>query len=213
MLGHRRGLLAVDIQPLAHDRRIVVRPVLSRKTLGAACQDGRIGYVELDCDIERLAQTRKQRFQRLALDQVAWIAVEDKATADVGIGQAFFENAQDHLVGDQLARLHDDPGTLAQRCAGLDRGTQKIAGGNMRHLQLGLEQGRLGAFARAVRTEENDAHVSGSIPVGWRQHGRDRPQQSTAAVNAESDIRLDFPGKRRAKLAAAARRVKLDGKI
>src|SRR5450755_3293717 len=91
MLSHRRSLLAVNIQTLAHNRRIVVRPMLSREALFAARQDRRVGNVELDRDVQRLAQAREQRFQRLALDQVARIAVENEAAADVGIGQALFE--------------------------------------------------------------------------------------------------------------------------
>jgi len=98
-----------------------------------------------------------------------------------------------------LAGFHHRPGLQAERCAGLDRGAQQVAGGDVRHLQFGFEQGGLRAFARPVRAEENDAHgVSGLLVVVV--------DRACGAASVRGT-----PTSRSVKLAAAANRVKLSG--
>src|SRR5579862_5980335 len=46
MLGHGRGLFAVDVQAFAHDDWIVVGPVLGLEAQFAAREDRGVGYVE-----------------------------------------------------------------------------------------------------------------------------------------------------------------------
>ena len=62
------------------------------------------------------------------------------------------------VVGDQVAGFHDRLGLQAERRAGGDRGTQQVAGGNVRHLQVFLQSRRLRAFARSGRAEKNQSH-------------------------------------------------------
>src|SRR5678816_4444256 len=48
VLGNRFGLRTIDVQSLAHDRRIVVLAVLGGETDLAAAEDRAVGHVELD---------------------------------------------------------------------------------------------------------------------------------------------------------------------
>src|SRR6478609_7761665 len=78
MFGNRFSLRAIDVQALAHDRRIVVLALLGGETDFAAAEDRAVGHVELDRDIQWLAEPVEQRFERRTLRQVARVTIEDE---------------------------------------------------------------------------------------------------------------------------------------
>ncbi len=68
------------------------------------------------------------------------------------------DDAGDDLVRDELAGLHHGLGLEADRRAGLDGGTQHVAGRKLDHAALGDQALRLGALARSRRSQQNDVH-------------------------------------------------------
>src|SRR5690606_36362881 len=62
------------------------------------------------------------------------------------------------VVGDQAAAVHDLLGLKAQRCLGLDRGAQHVAGGNLGDAEFFGDECRLGSFTGAGWAEQNQSH-------------------------------------------------------
>ncbi len=76
------------------------------------------------------------------------------------LGQAILDQADDDLVGDQLAASHDALDLLAERRARGDGGAQHVAGGELHH-PPGLHQTLgLSALARRGRAEKDQVHAS-----------------------------------------------------
>ena len=76
-------------------------------------------------------------------------AVEDGTRGGVGTAQPVEEQADDRVVGDELARAHDLLDLAPQLAAGRDLRPEQVAGGEHRHLETLREQGRLGALPGA----------------------------------------------------------------
>ena len=75
--------------------------------------------------------------------------VQDITAGAVGLGQPLLNDADDDLVGNQLAGIHIGLGLQADGRTGLDGGTEDVTGGNGRDVQLTGEDLGLGAFAGA----------------------------------------------------------------
>ena len=69
---------------------------------------------------------------RLGLRDGAREAVEQEAVGAIGLRDALLDQADDDVVADQAASVHHLLGGQAERRAGLDRGAQHVAGGDLR---------------------------------------------------------------------------------
>ena len=72
--------------------------------------------------------------------------------------QADSYQADDQLVGDQLASIHDFLQLQAQWGAGLDGGTQHVTGGNLRNAEFLANELGLRAFAGARCAQQDQLH-------------------------------------------------------
>ena len=91
----------------------------------------------------------EQRIQLLRLRAGARIAVEDRAGIGRHGGQLVVDQRGDDIVGDELARIHDRLGLLADGRARLDRCAQ--------HVMID-EPVRLRSLACTRRPQKNDVH-------------------------------------------------------
>src|SRR5690606_25948043 len=83
---------------------------------------------------------------------------EQVAVFAVGLLEAVAYQADDDVVGYQAAAIHDFFGFQAQRCLGLDGSTQHIPRGNLGNAEFLSDECRLGSFASAGWTEQNQSH-------------------------------------------------------
>ena len=83
------------------------------------------------------------------LRQCAREAVEQEAVGAIGLGNAFFHQADDDVVAHQAALIHDFFGFQTQFRAGFNGGAQHIACGNLRNIEFARDELRLCAFACA----------------------------------------------------------------
>ena len=88
--------------------------------------------------------------------------VEQVAVLTVGLLQPFLHQADDDVVGHQLALVHHFLGGLAQLGAGLDGGTQHVARGDLGNAELAGDEAGLGTFASARRAKKNQSHGGSS---------------------------------------------------
>ena len=84
--------------------------------------------------------------QGFRLTQGPGHAVQDIAPGAVRLGHPLGHDADDHLVGDQLTRVHIGLGLQAHGGAVLDGGPEHIAGGDGGDVQLFAQNFSLGAF-------------------------------------------------------------------
>src|SRR5688572_26137193 len=82
--------------------------------------------------IDRLAELGQERIESLGLRNVAWVPVEYESRRRIRAAETLADQAEDDLVGHELARVHCGLGTLAELRAALDRVTQQIAGRHLR---------------------------------------------------------------------------------
>jgi hypothetical protein len=146
--------------------------MLFGKAQFAARKDRRVRHVQFDRHVDRLLQALEQVFQRVALGEIARVAVEDEPGLRIGLAEALLEHAQHDVVRNELACVHHRLGLYPERRAGFDRRAQQIARGNVRHAERGFQALGLRALARSVRAEENNAH-NGMIYCDFE--GAERP--------------------------------------
>ena len=112
------------------------------------------GHVEVDRQVDPVRA--HQHDQVLALLLGAGEAVQEPTGRRVGLRQSLGDDAQHHLVADQLPRVHDRLGLETELGALLDRGAQHVAGGDVGHaVALGQPHG-LGALACALASEHEE---------------------------------------------------------
>lgn len=109
-------------------------------------------------DLDHVIQRDAGALERVGLRDGARETVEQVAVGAIGLGQAIAHQADDQVVRDQAARVHDLLGFQAQRRAGLDGGAQHVTGGYLRDAVVLGEKGGLGAFAGSGRSEQNETH-------------------------------------------------------
>ena len=91
----------------------------------------------------------QQLVQRTRLRDVARIAVEDEALRGVRAAEPLADQAEDDVVGHQLAGIHRRPGTLAKFGAARDRVTEQVPGRDLRDTLLVTQALGLSALAGA----------------------------------------------------------------
>lgn len=89
----------------------------------------------------------------------AWEAVEQAAVGAIRLGNALLHQADDQLVGDQLAGIHDFLQLQAQRGTGLDGGTQHVTGGDLWNTELFGDELCLSTFTGPGSSQQNYAHL------------------------------------------------------
>ena len=115
--------------------------------------------LERHIDFKHVIKFDARLLQGLGLRDGAGKAVEQKAGRTVGLGNALFDQVDDEIVTDQLARFHHGLGLLPQGRAGLDGGAQHVTRRNLRNAVLAADKRRLRAFARAGRAQKNQFHT------------------------------------------------------
>ncbi len=96
----------------------------------------------------------------------------------VRLAEALLDEADDDLVGYQLARVHERLGLFAERRAVAARGPEHVAGRDLRDAEARREALRLGAFAGAWRAEEDEV----ALPI-------DRPFDISALLRVPTRVR------------------------
>ena len=94
--------------------------------------------------------------ERLRLDARSREAVEDRTARRIGRAQPVEEDADDGVVGDELAAAHEAIGLATERRARGDGRPQEVPRGEHGHAEMAGEDGRLGSLPRSGRPEEND---------------------------------------------------------
>lgn len=84
-----------------------------------------------------------------ALSDRAGHSIQDIAVLAVALGQALFHNAQDHVVRNQFARIHEGLGLPAHGGAVLHGGTQDVTGRDGGDAQFPADDLSLGTLAGA----------------------------------------------------------------
>ena len=115
--------------------------------------------LERHVDFKHVIEFDARLLHGLGLRNGAGKAVEQKAGRTVGLGNALFDQVDDEIVADQLARFHHGLGLLPQGRAGLDGGAQHVARRNLRDIEFARDELRLRAFARAGRAQKNQFHT------------------------------------------------------
>ncbi len=99
---------------------------------------------------------------------VAREAVEQEAVARVAAGDPVGDHADDHLVGHELAGVHEPLCLPAQLGALGHLRAQDVAGGDVRQLKVLAQAVGLRALAGAGRTEQDQVELGqdrGSLPA------------------------------------------------
>lgn len=85
--------------------------------------------------------------QEFGLSDRAGHSIQDIAVLAVALGQALFHNAQDHVVRNQFARIHEGLGLPAHGGAVLHGGTQDVTGRDGGDAQFPADDLSLGTLA------------------------------------------------------------------
>ena len=109
------------------------------------------------------AVIRKNLSECIRLLDRAREAIEDKALLTVRLTETLADNADRHLVGDELARVHVGLCLFAERSALFYGFTKHIARGDMQNTVAFYEICRLCALAGTRRPHQNDVHCSISL--------------------------------------------------
>ena len=188
----RLGLLVIDLKAL-QDGLFLVVVALDQRLAGDVVLALDLGRIELDVigaaggdvhattahagddlavrhvDFEHVVDRHAGILHGLGLRNGARETVEHVAALAVGFLEAILDQADDDVVADQAAGIHDLLGFEAQRRAGLDGGAQHVAGGNLRNAEFLLDEVGLGALAGAGWPQQNQSHIV-SLDVrtnGW----------------------------------------------
>ena len=113
-----------------------------------------------------------------------------KPCCRIGGTQALADHAEHERIIDQLATIHGRLGLAAELAATGHRGTQQIAGGDLRNAETFDQALRLRAFARTGCSQQDDAH-DGCACV---RRGPPRRLATLPADPGEVKPRRDGPG-------------------
>ena len=97
-------------------------------------------------------------FHGVSLRDGARKTVKQKTFGAVGLGNAFFDQADDDVVTHQTTRVHHFFGGQAHSCSRFDSGTQHIAGRYLGDAVMLANKGGLCAFSSAWRAQQNQSH-------------------------------------------------------
>ena len=192
----RLGLIAVDLQPVAHRglsvvvalvelaAALVAHALLLRRVeqhverrladaADAASGEPAHQILFVHQDHEGLGdppvQAVQDLVQGLRLGDGAREPVHQEALGRVGLLQTVLDDADHHAVGDQLARVHELLGLQPHLSLVLDRRAQDVARGDVGDAVLGHDAARLRAFARAGRSEQDEVELSHAtcLSLSW----------------------------------------------
>src|SRR5262249_47877314 len=161
IIDERRGLLAIGSDATLEDLGIVIRTqrLAARLRLRHAVgdpllQDGAV-HLEFDHRVEREAFLLEHTVERYGLRDGARETVQDESLSGIGLLDTVGDDRHDHIIGHQLTALHDVLGAQPDRGAGLDRGTQQVAGRKLHDAVFLNETLRLRALPRPRRAEQD----------------------------------------------------------
>mgnify|MGYP007122311150 CR=1 FL=1 len=153
-LEDRGRLVLVDVQAVRDGLVGVVRTALLGRTELQPLDALLAGNVEEDDGVERLAASGQERVEMLHLGGVARVAVEEEAVRGVVLRQAIANDLAGQLVGNEVSLVEDGRDLLAERRALFDVRAEDVSGRDDRDaVRLG-DADTLGAFARALRTDD-----------------------------------------------------------
>ncbi len=95
----------------------------------------------------------------LRLGNGARETVQQEAVGAIRLGNTLFDQADDDVVRDELTCVHHGFGLEAQLGARLDRGTQHVAGGDLRNTVFFHDELSLSTLAGTRSPQQNNAHT------------------------------------------------------
>jgi hypothetical protein len=188
VLDQRLGLFVVDRQALADgllpvvvalDQGLSGRVVLSldlgrveedvigaaRREVHAAAAHAADDLVVLDVDLHHRVDADLLGLQRVCLDHGPGKSVEEESLLAVRLRDPLLDQAQDDVIRDQTAGVHDLLGLQPQRSPRLHRRPQHVAGRDLRDPVPRGDVAGLRALSGTGTAQENDAH--GCLPSLW----------------------------------------------
>jgi hypothetical protein len=117
-----------------------------------------LGDVEQQHVGEPLAALRQHPVHQGRLRRRARKTVEHRSRPGFGLGELLPDQAENHLVGHELAAVHVPLRLPAKRGARLHGGAQDVARGDLGKPQALGEDAALRALARSRRAKEEDEH-------------------------------------------------------
>ncbi|BBG29918.1 acyl desaturase [Zymobacter palmae] len=124
--------------------------------------------VIFNSDFDNVVDLDTSILQRISLRNVARETVEQEAVDAVRMRNAFLNQCDDQIIGDQLPFGHDLFYLTAQLGTRLDRSTQHVARGNLRNVIVLADELSLSAFACARSAQQDQTHESGLLKIGLR---------------------------------------------
>ena len=109
-------------------------------------------------NVQHAVELNTGLLQGLGLGDGAGHPVQDVALLAVRLGQALGDDADDHLVRDQLARVHVASGLESHGRAVFHGSPQDVACGNGGHVQPLAKDGGLGPLTGAGGAEHDELH-------------------------------------------------------
>ena len=127
----------------------------------ALVRSGAIFQTNSDTEVvvHLFARSREEGVEGLGLRHRAREAVEHAAGLGVGLLETLAHEPDDHIVGDEAARVHVSLGLEPEGGLGGHGLAQHVAGGDVGHARRRRKLSRLGALARAGRSEKDDAET------------------------------------------------------
>ena len=145
---------------LAGDLRRVVNSVVNTAAglVNTSTGDTLNDFFVIDGDFDHVIQFHAGFHQGFSLRNGARKTVEQETVGAIGLADAFLDQVDDQVIGNQTTAVHDALGDQAQFGAGLDRGTQHVAGGDLRDTEFFGDELSLSTFTGPGSSQQNDAH-------------------------------------------------------
>ena len=105
--------------------------------------------VQINDAVELASFAFKDFVEKLSLFAAAGKAIEKNIGVGTGRAEASGQNAVNHFIGDQFARIHVTAGQLPEQRAFLEIVAQQIAGGERLHVEAQAEFARVRSFSSA----------------------------------------------------------------
>jgi hypothetical protein len=129
---------------------------------GYALDDLGVVDFEQHHGIERRSDGRQHDRERFGLSQVARKAVQNESVCGITLGQAFANDSQHDLVGNEVAGVHGGLGAPAVLGPAGQSAAQQIAGGDLGDAIARDETLGLGSFPRTRGPHKHDTHPGNS---------------------------------------------------
>gem|GEM_PF-442993 len=153
---HGLGLLVVDLQAVTHDGLSVIRAVLLLSALEHALHDLVLVHLDLQDDVNGLAQIEEHVAQDVRLLHGTRVAVEEETVGSVGGCEARLHHGVRDRVRNELTAVHVGLRLLANLRTFRHVGTEDVARRNSRNTEALSDARGLGALASSGRAEEDD---------------------------------------------------------